>query len=81
MPDLLRVFGPDDPNTLAARQYLARWRGAAGNPSGAVAALAEVVEHMLRVLGPDHRYTLTARRHLAHWRGMGGNTAVGESTD
>ncbi len=36
LTDDLRVFGPDHPPTLLSRHDLARWRGEAGDPAGAV---------------------------------------------
>ena len=41
--DRLRVLGPDHPNTLTTRFQLARWRGEAGNPAGAVTALEQLL--------------------------------------
>ncbi|MFE1877828.1 tetratricopeptide repeat protein, partial [Streptomyces sp. NPDC059496] len=66
--DMVRVLGPDHPNTLTARSNLARWRGEAGDAIGAAAAVTELLTDMVRVLGPDHPNTLTTRHSLAHWR-------------
>ncbi|WP_331746107.1 tetratricopeptide repeat protein [Streptomyces virginiae] len=77
LPDRLRVLGPDHPDTLTTRHDLAHWRGRAGDPAGAAAALAELLADRMRVLGPDHPHTLTTRHNLAHWRGeTGGAGAV-----
>ena len=64
-----RVLGPDHPDSLSTRHNLARWRGAAGDPGGAAAALAELLTDYLRVLGPDHPDSLITRGNLAYWRG------------
>ncbi|MBM9506753.1 tetratricopeptide repeat protein [Actinacidiphila acididurans] len=62
-------LGPDHPDTLAARNNLASWRGEAGDAAGAAAAFAELLDVVVRVLGPDHPDTLTTRGNLADWRG------------
>ncbi|GAA4574095.1 hypothetical protein GCM10023193_69470 [Planotetraspora kaengkrachanensis] len=69
-------LGPDHPDTLEARNNLARWQGEAGDPAGAADALAELEEHTQRVLGPDHSHTLEARHDLANWRGEAGDSAA-----
>ncbi len=66
--DQLRVLGPDHPRTLNTRNYLASWRGEAGDPAGAAAAFEELLVDMLRVLGPDHPQTVDTRGRLDHWR-------------
>ncbi|MFD7879906.1 tetratricopeptide repeat protein [Streptomyces sp. NPDC059766] len=68
-------LGPDHPDTLEARDNLARWRGEAGDPAGAADAFAELLEHTQRVLGPDHNHSLEARHDLASWRGEAGDPA------
>ncbi|MFD5512754.1 tetratricopeptide repeat protein [Streptomyces sp. NPDC127051] len=70
------LFGPDHPDTLAARCNLAWWRGRAGDTPGAVAAFAELLDDQLRVLGADHPDTLTTRHSLARWRGEAGDAAA-----
>ena len=64
--------GPDHPDTLTTRHNLAYWRGQAGDPTGAAAATAELLDDQLRVLGPDHPDTLTTRHNLAYWQGKAG---------
>ena len=67
--------GPDHPETLAARNFLARMTGAAGNAAGArdqYAALLPVIE---RASGPGHAHTLITRADLAHWTGEAGDAA------
>jgi hypothetical protein len=66
-------LGPDHPDTLAARANLARWRGQAGDPSGAATALEHLLADLLRVLGAGHDRTLSIRDYLAHWRGEAGD--------
>ncbi|WP_433920754.1 tetratricopeptide repeat protein [Streptomyces canus] len=66
-------LGQDDPSTLSARSSLAWWRGEAGDPVGAAAALTELLDDSTRVLGPDNPDTLAIRYTLAHWRGEAGD--------
>ena len=69
------AYGPEHPDTLAARGSLAYWTGEAGDAAGArdqYAALLPVVE---RVLGPEHPDTLAARGNLAGWTGEAGDAA------
>ena len=69
------AYGPEHPDTLAARSDLARWTGEAGDAAGArdqYAALLPVVE---RVLGREHLSTLTIRGSLARWTGEAGDAA------
>ena len=67
------ALGPDHPYTLNTRHDLARWRGAAGDPTGAATAFEQLLTDRLRVLGPDHPDTLSTRRNLACWRGEAGD--------
>lgn len=71
--DCLRVLGPNHPNTLLVRDNLARWRGDAGDPIGAAAALEQLVPDCVRVLGAEHHTTLMSRAHLARYRAEAGN--------
>lgn len=59
--------GPTHPDTMAARQFLARMYGEAGDAKAAVEALEALYEERVRVQGADHPDTLTTRRILAHW--------------
>ncbi|MGW0704278.1 FxSxx-COOH system tetratricopeptide repeat protein [Streptomyces sp. NPDC002867] len=68
-----RHLGPNHPDTLVARRWLAWWRRAAGDAAGAVAAYAELLADQLRVLGADHPDTLTTRHGLAYCRGVAGD--------
>jgi hypothetical protein len=72
---MVRVFGPDHPNTLISRDNLARCRGEAGDPAGAVTAFEGLLADQLRVLGPDHPRTLITRNSLAYWRRQAGHPA------
>jgi hypothetical protein len=61
------VLGSNHPDSLTTEHNLAHWRGEAGDPVGAAAALAELVERELRVLGPDHPVTLETRQEFTRW--------------
>ncbi|GIJ49744.1 hypothetical protein Val02_66300 [Virgisporangium aliadipatigenens] len=76
---LLRLFGPENLNTLAVRSDIAVWRGRSGDMSGAVAASTELLADQIRLLGPDHLYPLTTRSNLACWQGETGDL-VGAAT-
>ncbi|WP_192581153.1 tetratricopeptide repeat protein [Micromonospora noduli] len=75
LADVLRVLGPDHPDTFATRHHIAYWRGEAGDPAGAAAAHEQLLADVLRVLGPDHPDTLTTRANIAHWCGEAGDPA------
>ncbi|WP_326750612.1 tetratricopeptide repeat protein [Streptomyces virginiae] len=68
-------LGEDHPDTLGARNNLARWRGEAGDAAGAAQTFTDLLEHSVRVLGEDHPDTLAARNNLARWRGEAGDAA------
>ncbi len=70
-----RVLGPDDPDTLATRGDLARWRGEAGDAAGAAAASEALLADQVRVLGADHPDTMATSHNLAYWRGAVGDAA------
>ncbi|MFJ4843221.1 tetratricopeptide repeat protein, partial [Streptomyces sp. NPDC088746] len=76
LADLVRVLGPDHPDTLATRGNHAYWQAEAGDAVGAAAAYEELLADRLRVLGPDHLNTLAARGNLASCRRRAGD-AVG----
>ncbi|MGW0960773.1 tetratricopeptide repeat protein [Streptomyces gelaticus] len=69
------LLGPDHLHTLAARSYLALWRGESGDAAGATDAFTDLLADQERVLGPDHPYTLATRNNLARWRGESGDAA------
>ena len=70
-----RIFGPEYPDTLAARHQLARWTGATGSAAGAKDMLTALLPVRERVLGPEHSDTLITRHQLARWTGHAGNAA------
>ena len=69
------AYGPEHPDTLAARDNLARWTGEAGDAAGARDQFAALLPIRERVLGPEHPDTLTARHDLARWTGEAGDAA------
>ena len=76
-----RVLAPEHPETLAARDNLAVWTGAAGDAGGARDQFAALLPIRERVLGPEHRYTLTTRGNLAYLTGRRGmRSGPGTST-
>ncbi|MEU1932598.1 tetratricopeptide repeat protein [Streptomyces sp. NPDC019826] len=68
-------LGPDHPDTLDARDHLAKNIGQAGDARGAVEALGELLPDRLRILGPDHSDTLSTRILLARWQEKAGDAA------
>jgi hypothetical protein len=62
-----RVLGPDHPQTLTTRDWLAGWTGDAGDPATARELFAALVPERERVSGPGHPDTLAARASLARW--------------
>jgi Tetratricopeptide repeat len=69
------AYGPEHPDTLAARNYLAVWTGRAGGAAVARDQLAVLLPIRERVLGPEHPDTLNARHNLGHWTGRAGDAA------
>ncbi|MDR1386730.1 MAG: tetratricopeptide repeat protein [Propionibacteriaceae bacterium] len=65
LKDLLRVLGPDHPDTLTARNNLAYAHESAGRLDLAIPMHERNLADSLRVLGPDHPDTLRARNNLA----------------
>ncbi|MFF9013537.1 tetratricopeptide repeat protein [Streptomyces sp. NPDC014870] len=63
LADRLRVQGPDDPDTLRARWFLAE-AVQGRDPERAEALLTENIEHSRRLLGPSHPLTIQARYAL-----------------
>jgi uncharacterized protein DUF4062/tetratricopeptide repeat protein len=68
-------YGPEHPDTLAARYYLAYWTGEAGDAAGARDQLAALLPIYERVQGAEHPDTLNARHELARWTGAAGDAA------
>ena len=70
------AYGPEHPDTLTARSWLARWTGEAGDAAGARDQLAALLPVIARVFGPEHPETQEVQDNLAHWTGeadRGGN--------
>ncbi|GAB2858572.1 hypothetical protein GCM10027074_27090 [Streptomyces deserti] len=58
-------LGPGDPQTLATRRHLARWRWHTGDTARAEAELTALLADQSRALGP-HTYEALITRHLLH---------------
>ena len=69
------AYGPEHPDTLAARHQLALWTGLAGDAAGARDQFAALLPVRERVQGAEHPDTLTARHDLARWTGQAGDAA------
>ena len=65
LADRERALGPDDPDTLAARNNLAVAYQTAGRIDEAIALHEQALADRERVLGPDHPATLNSRSNLA----------------
>ena len=63
--DLDRVYGTDHPDTLVARNNLARAYRAAGRLNEAISLFEAILLDRERVLGRDHPETLSSRNNLA----------------
>ncbi len=63
--DFERVQGPDHPDTLASRNYLAEAYRAAGRAAEGIRLHEQTLADRERVLGPDHSDTLGSRNNLA----------------
>ena len=59
------VLGPDHPDTLSTRNYLALAYESVGRFGEAIELFERVLADRVRVLGPDHPKTLTVRNNLA----------------
>ena len=62
---LTNALGPDHPDTLTARNNLARAHQEAGNTSTAIDIYEAVLADRTRILDPDHIDTLATRNDLA----------------
>ena len=62
---LIRVLGPDHPDTLTTRTYLATAMRDAGRTKEAITLHEEVLKSAMSTLGPDHPKTLAVRSSLA----------------
>jgi hypothetical protein len=67
---------PEHPDTLASRQGLAHWTGAAGDPAGARDQFAELLPICGRMLGAGHPDTMAASHGLARCGGEAGCAPV-----
>jgi tetratricopeptide repeat protein len=72
----IRAFGPDAPETLAARASLAHRTGKAGDAASARDQFAALLPVYLRVSDPDGPETLTTRARLARFTGEAGDAAA-----
>jgi hypothetical protein len=72
--DYRRLYGAGALETLSVRHDLAVVRGDAGDASGAVAALTDVLAGR-RLAGADRGTILTTLHNLAYWNGVTGNAA------
>jgi len=69
------AYGPEHPDTLAARLALANWTGQAGDAARARDQVAALVLVSERVRGPEDQNTLGIRSSLARWTGQAGDAA------
>ncbi|MFI2040883.1 tetratricopeptide repeat protein [Streptomyces bottropensis] len=72
--DYRRLYGSGALETLSVRHELAVARGDAGDASGAVAALSDVLAERRRA-GAGRTAILTTLHNLAFWNGVAGNAA------
>jgi len=80
LPVQERVSGPEHPETLATRHYLAWLTGRAGDAAGARDQFAALLPISKRVLGPKHPDTRAARGSKAYWT-MRAKTDAGPGGD
>jgi Tetratricopeptide repeat len=66
LPRYERVLGPDHPDTLTTRDWLARWTGTRGDLANARDLYAALLPIRERILGPEHPDTLAPRTSLAY---------------
>lgn len=69
----VRVLGPDDPETLRARDWHAYCMAEAGDAAGASELYADLVPDRIRVLGPDHPDTLHTQFQYARYTAAAGS--------
>ena len=68
-------YGPEHPDTLAARANLADWTGRGGGRGRGPRPVRRPAAHPRAGPGPEHPDTLTARANLAYWTGEAGDAA------
>lgn len=73
LADRVRVFGADDPRTLAAADALASAYRLAGRADDAVELATRVTDDRRRILGPTHPDTLVSRMGMALARAAAGD--------
>ncbi|MQY02081.1 hypothetical protein ACRB68_01080 [Actinomadura sp. RB68] len=73
----LRHLGPDHPDVLIVRNYLAVCRGLAGDVAGAIVAFHELFADAMRVLDPgsDPDLIVAITGNLVYWLGAAGDSA------
>ncbi|GAA0307187.1 hypothetical protein GCM10009540_28270 [Streptomyces turgidiscabies] len=79
IPDLIRVLGPDHPETLSARLLRLQLRGETGQLPRRVEAMEELIGEIDPVLGPAHQDTLAAWSCMAEWLKEDGETDKAEA--
>jgi hypothetical protein len=60
-----RVLGPDHPDTLATRRYIAAYTAKTGDAREALRLFRALLPDEERKQGPDHPDTLEVRAHIA----------------
>jgi hypothetical protein len=70
-----RIQGPSHPDTLAARDNIARWTGLSGDRAGALRLFQELLPDLEQVKGPCDPHTLATCGNVAHWTGQCGDAA------
>ena len=76
LPVRSRELGPEHPDTLVTRSWLAYWTGEAGDRAAARNLFAELLPVEERVRGPEDPSTLNTRYQLAYWTGEAGDPAA-----
>ena len=70
-----RLQGPDHPDTLATRNYIAERTGRCGDAAEMLRLAEALLPDRIRVLGPNHPDTLTTRNIIAASTSMCGDVA------
>ena len=69
------MLGPDHPDVLNVRGYIARWTFECGAAGAALRLFRELLPDQVRVLGPDHPHTLASRGIIGYWTAQSGGDA------
>ncbi|WP_156095047.1 tetratricopeptide repeat protein, partial [Nocardia lijiangensis] len=64
LADTERILGPDHPDTLTSRHYLALAYGSAGRVREEISLYERTLADSERILGPDHPDTRATRNNL-----------------